>query len=176
MAIQGKNGLAHAANRAVAYHSIEECDWGLVIAQNESELYFPIYQKMAIIMGLSLAIYFIILASFWFLLEPLAGRILMQTHDLEKKVQERTEDLEREIMERKKAEREKEETIDELREAMLEIKTLSGMSPICSRCKKIRDDKGYWNQIESYIREHSEADFSHSLCPECKKILYPDLK
>ena len=48
-----------------------------------------------------------------------------------------------------------------------EIKTLKGCIPICASCKKIRDDKGYWNQIESYIREHSEADFSHGLCPEC---------
>ncbi len=50
----------------------------------------------------------------------------------------------------------------------------SGLIPICSSCKKIRDDKGYWNQIESYIESHSEADFSHSICPECAKKLYPD--
>ncbi len=46
--------------------------------------------------------------------------------------------------------------------------------PICASCKKIRDDKGYWNQIESYIKEHSEADFSHSICPECSKKLYAE--
>jgi len=49
------------------------------------------------------------------------------------------------------------------------------MFPICSSCKKIRDDKGYWNQIESYVRDHSEAEFSHSLCPDCVKKLYPDI-
>jgi len=48
------------------------------------------------------------------------------------------------------------------------------MLPICAACKKIRDDKGYWNQIESYIREHSEAEFSHGICPDCAKKLYPD--
>jgi hypothetical protein len=62
----------------------------------------------------------------------------------------------------------------ELRNALSKIKTLSGMLPICASCKKIRDDKGYWNQIESYIKHHSEAEFSHSICPECAKILYPE--
>ena len=56
-----------------------------------------------------------------------------------------------------------------------EIKTLKGILPICSSCKNIRDDKGYWNQIESYIKDHSDADFTHSICPECAKKLYPDL-
>lgn len=62
-----------------------------------------------------------------------------------------------------------------LQEALENIKTLKGMLPICSSCKKIRDDKGYWNQIETYIRDHSDAEFSHSLCPVCTKKLYPDL-
>jgi len=64
---------------------------------------------------------------------------------------------------------------DKLKEAILKIKKLSGLLPICASCKNIRDDKGYWNQIESYIRDHSEADFSHSICPSCAKKLYPDL-
>ncbi len=55
-----------------------------------------------------------------------------------------------------------------------EIKSLKGLFPICSNCKKIRDDKGYWNQIEVYIKEHSEAEFSHGICPDCAKKLYPD--
>jgi phosphoserine phosphatase RsbU/P len=63
----------------------------------------------------------------------------------------------------------------ELQKALAEIKTLRGIIPICSFCKKIRDDKGYWNQIEVYVKKHSEADFSHSYCPECAKIHYPDL-
>ncbi len=62
-----------------------------------------------------------------------------------------------------------------LRKALDSIKTLKGLLPICSNCKKIRDDTGYWNQIEAYIKDHSEADFTHSLCPECVKKLYPDL-
>ena len=63
-----------------------------------------------------------------------------------------------------------------LREHESEIKRLRGMLPICSSCKKIRDDKGYWNQIEIYIEDHSDAEFSHGICPECIKKLYPDLK
>jgi uncharacterized paraquat-inducible protein A len=75
----------------------------------------------------------------------------------------------------KQAEEDRERLILELREALSKIKTLSGMLPICASCKKIRDDKGYWNQIESYIKRHSEAEFSHSICPECAKKMYPDL-
>ncbi len=60
-----------------------------------------------------------------------------------------------------------------LREAQSKIKVLSGIIPICMNCKEIRDDKGYWNQLEKFITEHSEARFSHSICPDCLKKLYP---
>lgn len=83
--------------------------------------------------------------------------------------------LERSIrysIERKRAERETERLIAELREAMAQIKTLNGMLPICSACKRIRDDSGYWNQLESYISENSDAELSHSLCPTCLKQMY----
>ncbi len=63
-----------------------------------------------------------------------------------------------------------------LREHESEIKQLRGMLPICSSCKKIRDDKGYWNQIEVYIKDHSDAEFSHGICPECVKKLYPNFR
>jgi CheY-like chemotaxis protein len=63
---------------------------------------------------------------------------------------------------------------EELREALSKIKTLSGLLPICASCKKIRDDKGYWSQIEAYVSRHTEAEFSHSICPDCAKKLYPD--
>ena len=66
-------------------------------------------------------------------------------------------------------------TNKELKEALETIKILKGLIPICSNCKKIRYDKGYWNHIEAYIQEHSEAEFSHGICPECAKQLYPDL-
>jgi len=64
---------------------------------------------------------------------------------------------------------------NDLRDALEQIKTLSGLIPICASCKKIRDDKGYWNQLETYIQEHTEAEFSHGICPECMKKLYGDV-
>lgn len=63
----------------------------------------------------------------------------------------------------------------ELREALTQVKRLQGLFPICSGCKRIRDDDGYWNQIEVYISDHSEAEFSHSICPECISRLYPEV-
>jgi sigma-B regulation protein RsbU (phosphoserine phosphatase) len=65
--------------------------------------------------------------------------------------------------------------IEELHRALDQIKTLRGIVPICSNCKKIRDDQGYWNQVEVYVRDHTEAEFSHSVCPECRKELYPEI-
>ncbi len=61
-----------------------------------------------------------------------------------------------------------------VQEALAEVKTLSGLLPICASCKKIRDDQGYWQQIERYVTVHSEAEFSHGVCPPCAKKLYPD--
>lgn len=77
------------------------------------------------------------------------------------------EDLQQKALELEKANQELQALLDN-------IKTLRGLLPICASCKKIRDDKGYWNQIERYIRDHSEADFSHSICPDCAERLYPD--
>ncbi len=79
---------------------------------------------------------------------------------LEATVQERTRDLR--------------ETNQRLKESLANIKTLSGLLPICAGCKKIRDDRGYWNQIEIYLRNHSQAEFTHSLCPHCIRKFYPD--
>jgi hypothetical protein len=76
----------------------------------------------------------------------------------------------------KNIEKQKENIFNELEDALKNIKVLKGFLPICASCKNIRDDKGYWRQIESYIRDHSEAEFSHGICPECAEKLYPDLK
>ena len=100
---------------------------------------------------------------------------------LEERVKERTielskanQELREQIAEREKAEKNLSEMVGELQEALAKVKALSGLLPICSSCKKIRDDKGYWTQVEVYIRNHSEADFSHSICPDCAAKLYPD--
>lgn len=98
------------------------------------------------------------------------------------KIVERTEDgrpkriigTHSDISERKAAETEREKLISELKNALDQVKKLSGLLPICSICKKIRDDEGYWNQIESYIQEHSEARFSHSICRDCARKYYSD--
>ena len=66
-------------------------------------------------------------------------------------------------------------TVEELEASLGKIQKLSGMIPICASCKKIRTDEGYWSSIEQYISEHSEATFSHGVCPECAKLLYPEL-
>ena len=81
----------------------------------------------------------------------------------------------KDITVQKRAEEEREKLITELEGALSKIKTLSGMIPICSSCKKIRDDKGYWNRLEAYIETHSDAEFSHGICPDCLKTLYPTL-
>jgi DNA-binding response OmpR family regulator len=64
--------------------------------------------------------------------------------------------------------------VEELRRALDQIKTLRGIVPICAGCKKIRDDRGYWNQVEVYVRDHTEAEFSHGICPDCVTKLYPE--
>ncbi len=76
---------------------------------------------------------------------------------------------------RKRVENDLYETVHKLEEALHRIKTLRGLVPICCVCKKIRDDHGYWQKIEEFIQEHSEAEFSHGICPDCAKELYPDL-
>jgi len=90
-------------------------------------------------------------------------------------IQKAHEAIQMEVEERKRAQDEKDRLIVELRAALGKVKTLGGLLPICASCKKIRDDAGYWRQIEAYIRDHSEAEFSHSICPECAKKLYPEL-
>jgi hypothetical protein len=89
-----------------------------------------------------------------------------------KNLSEVNDELMSEIDERKQVEAVLTEERNRLQKALVEIQTLSGMLPICSSCKKIRDDKGYWNQIESYIMAHSQAQFSHSICPKCAESLY----
>jgi len=80
------------------------------------------------------------------------------------------------ITEQKRANAEREKLIQELQGALADVKTLSGLVPICANCKKIRDDKGYWTQLEAYIQARTPAHFSHGICPDCAKILYPDYK
>ncbi|HOP62347.1 MAG TPA: hypothetical protein PK358_10510 [Spirochaetota bacterium] len=115
-------------------------------------------------------------------LKTINDELVMHKTNLEGLVEKRTEELSKtnEMLQTELKTREKIEEIlrDEkkkLEDALSEVKTLSGLLPICASCKKIRDDSGYWNQIEQYIQKHSGATFSHGLCPECAKKLYPGL-
>jgi len=76
----------------------------------------------------------------------------------------------------RKKEKDLEELVLELREALAEIKTLKGFIPICASCKKIRDDEGYWDQLEAYISKHTNAVFTHGLCPECAEKYKDEMK
>ena len=78
------------------------------------------------------------------------------------------------ITDRKATENEHERLISELREALAQVKTLSGFIPICASCKNIRDDAGYWQQIEQYLGKHSDLEFTHGICPACLEKLYPE--
>jgi hypothetical protein len=78
-------------------------------------------------------------------------------------------------LQRKKMEQKRDDALLEKEKALDDLKILKGLLPICASCKQIRDDKGHWTQLEHYIHEHSEAEFSHGLCPECARKLYPDL-
>jgi hypothetical protein len=94
-------------------------------------------------------------------IESLSSELVFLNSSLEQKVEERTAEL----TEQKK----------DLQEALDSVRTLKGLIPICSSCKKVRDDGGYWDQLESYFMKYSNAEFSHGICPECAKQLYPDI-
>lgn len=97
--------------------------------------------------------------------------ILRQVAEIEHELSLAQQEIER----RKQAEKERDKVIDDLNTALSEVKTLQGLLPICSNCKSIRDDKGFWMRLEAYIKDHSEAEFTHSICPECYKKLYPGM-
>jgi methyl-accepting chemotaxis protein len=104
------------------------------------------------------------------------GELAKAFEGMRKNLNATMNELRDEISVRKKAEDEREKVIGELKKAIAEIKTLSGLLPICSYCKKIRDDSGYWTQVESYISDHSGAVFTHGYCPECEAKVREEIK
>lgn len=101
--------------------------------------------------------------------------------NLEEMVRDRTIEMEKsnqqlqtEILERKRLEERQAKLIEDLKEALNNVKRLQGLIPICASCKKIRDDKGYWEEVESYIHDHSDVEFTHGICPDCMQELYPE--
>ncbi len=103
-----------------------------------------------------------------YIVKPISNRELLARVQ----AMERIKQAEDALRQKKK---EQEELIAELKAALAEIRTLKGLIPICFSCKKIRDDKGFWNQLESYISEHTDAVFSHGLCPDCAEKLRSEL-
>ena len=98
---------------------------------------------------------------FGYLLKPFEARALQTTIEM--------------ALYKHQMERERAQLLRQLQDALANIKTLRGLLPICAACKNIRDDQGYWDQLESYISRHSEAQFTHGICPDCVKKLYPEL-
>jgi len=97
---------------------------------------------------------------------------LKQAHEA---LKETNRNLELEIEKRQLAEAEKDSAIAKLQKVILKFNTLKGLLPICAACKRVRDVSGQWRSVESYVSEHSDADFTHDICPECAKRLYPDV-
>ena len=89
-------------------------------------------------------------------------------------LRQRVKELETQAIEMRRERDEREQLVGKLQGALAQMETLRGILPICSSCKKIRDDNGSWNEIEPYIRSHSQAEFSHSICPDCEEELYPE--
>lgn len=100
--------------------------------------------------------------------------LLHSIRDYQTRLIEANKRAESEIAQRKQTQQELESTVSDLQKALEEINTLSGLLPICAACKNVRDDNGYWNQIEVYIRDHADVEFSHSVCPDCMQELYPE--
>jgi hypothetical protein len=137
--------------------------------------YFQYRQKFIIQYELFLFVLFAILLTWFAFFGGFVSNLRRQLRAQNIEIQKAQEEIKVEIEERRRAQADKDNLIIKLQDALTKVKTLSGLFPICSSCKKIRDDKGYWNQIESYIRDHSNAEFSHSICPDCAKKLYPDM-
>jgi sensor domain CHASE-containing protein len=136
-----------------------------------------ISQKKFLFNKLSMFIGYVMVVLMGFMLSTLTFLFLKRSEKLKfhsEELSKTNQKLENEITERRRAEEEREKLILELKDALDKVKVLSGFLPICASCKNIRDDKGYWNQIEVYISEHSEAEFTHGLCPDCAKKLYPE--
>ena len=182
-------GIIPAGNALIAYHDESMQSLGKFEIETQQETLVNLHDKFSSVrrLGVELAslelelednlkterhnefhklhLYVLLLVLFTFILTVFLGYSLNSFIKATKK----------EISARKQSEEQLQIERDALRDAADKIKVLRGLIPICARCKKIRDDKGYWNQVESYIGENSEAEFTHSICPECKDKLYPDL-
>lgn len=156
------------------YLGVVACVMGLYAALLGLE-YVQDHQGFNVQYQLFLFVLFGILLTWFAFFGGFVSKIRRRLRIQKEELQKAHEDIKIEMEERRRAQIEKDHLIVELKKALSEVKTLSGFLPICASCKKIRDDNGYWNQIESYIKAHSGAEFSHGICPDCAKKFYPDL-
>ncbi len=144
-----------------------EREWKILLSP--SDFFYQMWHAWTVLFG---SLLLTVLLAFYML------RKTLYTAEIEQRVIQQAQtnqQLEKEISERSAAEAERDKTILNLQQALEEVKTLRGILPICSFCKKVRDDKGYWEQVDVYINKHSQADISHSICPDCTKKHYPYL-
>ena len=147
--LQAQAPQAHYLFTAASSDFLQHSDELVHVYQKESEAGIARLQKLERLVMLITV--FVLALMAWLIFRPMVQRI--QEH----------------FIERGQAAREREQLIVNLRTALANVKTLSGLIPICSGCKKIRDDRGYWNQLEAYLHQHSNADFTHGFCPECQR-------
>lgn len=153
---------------------------GAIVLTICSELAFTLYTDVYGIMNI--AGHYLKLGSYLCIYYIMVNRALREPYtlmfrelkDTESALSDANASLSAEVLERRQAQEELERTIGQLMEALTEIKALEGILPICSYCKKIRDDDGNWRELEQYISHHSDAEFSHSICPQCTKKHFPD--
>lgn len=125
---------------------------------------------------LFLFILFGILLTWFAFFGGFVSNLRLRLRQQKKEILESHEALKVEVEERKRSQMEKDDLIVELKDALRTVNTLSGLLPICASCKSIRDDKGYWNKIEAYIKNHTKAEFSHGICPKCAEDYFPNQK
>ena len=118
---------------------------------------------------------FLIVSAIAYWLEYLRDRYRTGMESEQRKLEGEQERLKQEIEDRRRTEQEKELLVAQLQKALEDVKTLSGFIPSCSYCHNIRDDEGFWNRLEAYIQEHSDARFSHGICPDCAKKHHPEI-
>ena len=162
--------LTNADRRFVTYTNLEPGEYEFLVSASNNDGHWNKNNA-----SLKITILPPFWLSWWFrfaIFAIIAGIILTVHTNRLNKVEKQNIILEKEVSRRTQ---ELESQKNELQNALSQVKQLGGLLPICASCKKIRDDKGYWNQIESYIAKHSEADFSHGICPDCYKELYPEL-
>lgn len=160
--LSGKNGSASYFNtktqthELAGFHHLDQYGWGVIVSQPASEVFKIRNRTMVILIIICTLIFF---GTIMLIINILHTFYIQQKASDD--INQKNKDLQ--------------QMNTSLNEAFENIKTLKGMLPICSYCKKIRNDTGYWQQIESYVRDHTEAEFSHSICPSCVMKFFPEM-